>query len=1213
MSIDMAYDAMGNRINLRTHTNVPTMADPTVDVPKDSDLWFTYDSMNRQTGAGLLRTANSDGTFRYDFNVKLNGIEIIPGVSGHKITYDLNGNRASDTYLGTKVRLVDGTAPTYYEEDGQLYELTPGTAPRYEVQPMPMSWEVVETYSYDALGRLTGALRDGMAIDQRLYDRAGRVVVQGPQGLSKSYGEAINKNVAASDAYGQEYRISLYDSNGRLLRQQALDSEQREITSDTKYTLYDKAGNVGAYTLRVPGNNGYTNTYVYSRERFDGYKEKSVHATSTKFEEGQTDSFYDVNGSLIRIDDHRKNENDRTFVNDLAGHALYVKQGDAIQRQVVVNGEVLGRYGVGVNEKNPKDKDGNPNFIELADFTSGYQPITGSYPSASVGSYQVRSGDTLRSIARQSYGDEGLWYRIAETNGLSGDRDLRVGQTITIPSAVGTIRNNAGTFQPYDPSKITGDTMPHMPTPPGGGGGCGALGMLLVIVVAVVVTVFTAGAAALAMSGGLSALGSAGIGGIMSAGATALAGGGVIAGASAVAGMEISAAAAIGGALIGGAVGSIASQGVGMAIGIQDKFSWKQVGLSAIGSAVTAGAGPSMSGLLSGSTRVASAVVRAAVSNAVTQGIGVATGLQDKFNWRGVAASAAGSFVAQGLTDAVMGEEIVGPARNGGSLGRVGGMVGALGGGEAAVIAGSTVLGVAAGTTAAIARGGKFSIQQIAVDAFGNALADGIVRAASDDGGSRWGEDDTEMKRLQARYPATFSDDVQKRTAESRSKLPEWAGGEGSGSPASPTSGWELGESALGGFRPDRVESVRTERYAQGPYLPIQQGVYNYESKVNKYGVWQAAWNNYPSNVVLTDALGQTILPTAFYTNKESMARAAEGAMAHRLAQEQAARTPVARPESFLGSYVSTWKEAGSSAWSGVKNFAYDAWSGNPRWAEAGIEGRSALFRDSDRMGFGKALLLRGVESTLAPWQLLGSLSGSTVGTAVDLSRGDFVGAGRNLAVASMDTVAIGAMILGGRAGVAGRTSFTAAERIAVADGFASLGMPSEVSIGNMEIASAGKGSFVPLQPESSLTAGQAGIHAQLPKPGSSNVFQGEKILMEDLRAIGQVTGDEYNLFHKEGQSLVIRGNGSSIEVSPEMYGDLLDGVYGRFEAHTHPPGYSIDPGPADRPFLAKMRQEYSEIWGDDGVYIFGQHGIADDLRIQSELNSKMWRHLYGG
>ncbi|OWQ43762.1 hypothetical protein CDL60_28545 [Roseateles noduli] len=709
MSIDIAYDAVGNRVNLRTHTNVPTMADPTVDVPKDSDLWFTYDSMNRQTGADLQRFRDIDGNWAYGFYTKLNGIEIIPGVSGHRITYDLNGNRASDTYLGTKVRLVGGTAPTYYEEDGQLYELTPGTDPRYEVQPMPMSWEVVETYSYDGLGRLTGALRDGVAIDQRLYDQAGRVVVQGPQNLPKSYAEAINKNVAPGDAYGQEYRINRYDSNGRLMRQQSLDSEQRAITSDTQYTTYDKAGNVVSYKVTVPGQ--YTNTYTFTRERFDGYKEKSNRATSTRFESGQTDSHYDVNGNLIRIDDQKKNENDRNFVNDLTGHALFVQQGDAVQRQVVVNGEVLGRYGVGLNEKTPRDKDGNPIFTELADFSS-YQPITGSYPSASVGSYQVRNGDTLRSIARQSYGDEGLWYRIAETNGLSGDRDLRVGQTITIPSAVGSIRNNAGTFQPYDPSKITGDTSPYMPTPHAGGGGCGGIGMLLVIVVAAVVTVFTAGAAALAMAGTLSATTS--VGAIATAGAAAMTSG-TLAGAAAAA--------------IGAAVGSIVSQGVAMAVGLQDKFSWKQVGMSAIGGAVSAALPPGAFPTIGGSP-AATLAVRGAVNNAITQGIGVATGLQDSFNWRGVAAAGASAFVTGKLAGSVMGSQ------------EGTGLVGALGGDEAAVVAGRTVLGIAGGLTSALVRGGKISIGKIAVDAFGNALGDGVVESmrAEPQGRGPWSE-----------------------------------------------------------------------------------------------------------------------------------------------------------------------------------------------------------------------------------------------------------------------------------------------------------------------------------------------------------------------------------------------------------------------------------------------------------------------------------------
>ncbi|OWQ46363.1 hypothetical protein CDL60_12820, partial [Roseateles noduli] len=733
MSIDIAYDAMGNRVNLRTHVNVPTLADPTVDVPKDSDVWFTYDSMNRQTGAELDR--KSDGSFDFFYDKRDANGRILPGTSGHKITYDLNGNRASDTYLGTKVKLVGGTAPTYYEEDGQLYELTPGTEERYEIDNTPSTELVTETYAYDALGRLTGARRDGVAIDQRMYDQAGRVVAQGPQGLSKAYSDAINTGLATSDTIGKEYRLSQYDSNGRLLRQQAFETDehnQQKMTSDTRYTAYDKAGNVVSYTMTVPGE--YTNTYTYERSKFDGYKEKSLHATSTKFEEGQTDSFYDVNGNLVRIDDHRKDQNDRTLVNDLSGHALYVKQGTAIRRQVVVNGEVLGRYGIGVDEKNPRDKDGNPNFVVIADFPSGYQPVTGNYPSASVGSYQVQAGDTLRSIARQSYGDEGLWYRIAETNGLGGDRDLRVGQTITIPSAVGTIRNNTGTFTPYDASKITGDTMPHMPTPHSGGGGCGGIGMILVIVVAVIATVFTAGAAAIAMGAVQGAALTAG--GIMSAGATVLTGaavGGVTLAAGAGA-----AAAAFGAAVIGAAVGSIASQGVAMAIGLQDKFSWKQVGMSALGgavsSAIPAGAFANFPG---GAT--AGLVVRSAVNNAVTQGIGVATGLQDKFNWRGVAASAAATFVGESLKGAVMGTESFDSA--GESLGRSGGLVGELGGGTAAKIAGSTVLGVASGAAAAIARGGKFAIQQVAVDAFGNSLAESLSESMQ----SR-----PELKRLQA-------------------------------------------------------------------------------------------------------------------------------------------------------------------------------------------------------------------------------------------------------------------------------------------------------------------------------------------------------------------------------------------------------------------------------------------------------------------------------
>lgn len=681
MSIDIDYDAVGNRTHVHTHVNVPTLADPAVDVPKDSDLYFTYDSMNRQTGNELARYTNADGTVTYDYvwDYKAKGIS-----SGHKVTYDLNGNRVTDQYLGTKMKFVPG--PKF----GDLQ--FPG---RYEVDNNPVNSEVTEVYDYDAMGRLTSATRDGVLIDSRQYDGAGRVIASGPQGMLLSYADGINEGVEPGQAIGKEYRINRYDANGRLVHQQVFNADQSKFLTDVRYTRYDNAGNLQAYTLEQKGE--YTNHYTYEHERYDGYKESRLYGTSDKFDPGLTTSSYDINGNLIRIEDATKVENNRNFVNDLSGHALFVQQGTAVQRQVVVNGEVLGRYGVGLNELKPKNDDGNPNFTELADFNFGYQRITGNYPAASIGTYQVKAGDTLRSIARQSYGDEDLWYRIAETNGLSGDRDLRTGQIINIPSAVGTVHNNAGTYQPYDPSKITGDTMPNMPVPKHGG--CGGLGMLITVVVAVAVTVITQGAAAQLMGAMVSSLW----------------------GAAAV--TAVSGAISVASWAAGAAVGSIASQGVAMAMGMQDSFSWKQVGMSALSGAMTAG----MAGNFASMGNAAPAL-RAAAANAMSQGIGVAVGLQDKFNWRGVAASAAAAFVAQSLSDTVMGKA---PFEGAPNALRTGGWVQTWGGGTASQIAGSTLLGIAAGTTAAVVRGGKVAIQQVATDAFGNALGESIASEMS--------------------------------------------------------------------------------------------------------------------------------------------------------------------------------------------------------------------------------------------------------------------------------------------------------------------------------------------------------------------------------------------------------------------------------------------------------------------------------------------------
>jgi hypothetical protein len=63
--------------------------------------------------------------------------------------------------------------------------------------------------------------------------------------------------------------------------------------------------------------------------------------------------------------------------------------------------------------------------------------------------------------------------------------------------------------------------------------------------------------------------------------------------------------------------------------------------MAAIGGGVSGGLGH---GSILGAGKLASDAMRGIISNAATQGIGLAAGLQSKFSWAGVAASAAGSF-----------------------------------------------------------------------------------------------------------------------------------------------------------------------------------------------------------------------------------------------------------------------------------------------------------------------------------------------------------------------------------------------------------------------------------------------------------------------------------------------------------------------------------------------------------------------------------------
>ena len=239
----------------------------------------------------------------------------------------------------------------------------------------------------------------------------------------------------------------------------------------------------------------------------------------------------------------------------------------------------------------PQEQGGGPApGTSFADFDLAYNPINAYEQGSRGGMYSVQSGDTLAGIASALWGDANLWYKIAETNGLTAESALPEGMSLIIPAGVQSNANNATTFKPYDPLEVLGSTSPTSPAPKKNK--CGAFGQILLAVIAIAVSV-----------------------------------------------------------VAGPVAGSIVSQSVGVATGIQDKFSWNAVGLAWVSSFIAGpiGSAAGNAAAQAGASALTQAVVSATVSNVVTQGIGVATGMQKEFSWAGVAAAGVGAGVGAGV------------------------------------------------------------------------------------------------------------------------------------------------------------------------------------------------------------------------------------------------------------------------------------------------------------------------------------------------------------------------------------------------------------------------------------------------------------------------------------------------------------------------------------------------------------------------------------
>jgi LysM repeat protein len=97
-----------------------------------------------------------------------------------------------------------------------------------------------------------------------------------------------------------------------------------------------------------------TTNYTYAR-KLDNVVQTVIAATRTDNtgNPGKTTLAYDVNGYLTSITDEDKTTNNRSFINNTGGQVLQKTQQTNVLKNLVANGQVLGTYGVGVNQDKP--------------------------------------------------------------------------------------------------------------------------------------------------------------------------------------------------------------------------------------------------------------------------------------------------------------------------------------------------------------------------------------------------------------------------------------------------------------------------------------------------------------------------------------------------------------------------------------------------------------------------------------------------------------------------------------------------------------------------------------------------------------------------------------------------------------------------------------------------------------------------------------------
>ncbi|MDQ4086534.1 MAG: LysM peptidoglycan-binding domain-containing protein, partial [Pseudomonadota bacterium] len=549
-NISWTYDLAGN-IRRTTATHALLDREGNVSGTATKVHSFLYDAMNRVTYDGGAPT----GPVSYEYDAAGNRRKANRST---EVTYDANGGEPeSDPFWVTTT--LHNNERYEYRADGTLSEvwikedsLDASTVYRGTEQRRSL-------HTHDEMGRLTKQ-QDFWNSTDVAWERS---VTYNAKGQATN--ETVNRKDPISAGVYDTYvdvTVNTYGSGSAYALGAIVSS-----TSDTS-----KNGSDGDVS-----DTSTTNSFTW----WDGAVQSQISYDSNTGDSGNalwTTSFsYGASGVLQSVSIVGGRSRTITYKTDMMGQGLRRDEngstnttaGDPHEVWYRFDGKQLGYTGnngtletdysasIGHRAANPVQDGqflhGSKYATEHADFGQSLDPINSWSQGSAGGSYTVREGDTLQGIAAQLWGDASLWYKIAEANGMTAAAGLVQGQSLTIPVNVLRSGHNAGTFQPYDASEAMGQVSPTSPKP-NKSNKCGVFGAVLLTVVSVAVSfALPVVAPGIFAAGGF--LGS------------------------------------VGGAVAASMIGSAVSQGVGLATGIQDKFSWKGVAVAGLSAAVGGGLG----------------------------------------------------------------------------------------------------------------------------------------------------------------------------------------------------------------------------------------------------------------------------------------------------------------------------------------------------------------------------------------------------------------------------------------------------------------------------------------------------------------------------------------------------------------------------------------------------------------------------------------------